>query len=84
MDEVLYLIHSTKTKLPTVKKWSELNVSHVKRGGESIVYPGVYCTLVTKYNIHYTIPFANVNNDSVIVLSKSLLKQKKLSHQYFK
>ena len=69
MNDIYYLVHTTNKDLRKVK---ELNTALCK-DASSGQFPGIFMTLVTKYNINTESYYPGKN---VLIFSKELLKQK--------
>ena len=67
MEDIYYLIHTTNN----YKDWSELQTSSIDNWDDQ--FPGVYLTLITKYNIDSERLFPG---KYVLIFSYELLKQK--------
>ena len=65
MDDILYLVHCTAKKYET---WDELKPSEM----DIYQYPGVYFSLITKYNINRELLYGSKNT---LIFSKKLLEQ---------
>ena len=70
MDDILYLIHSTDKSI-NINDINELIPSKFENANEQ--FPGVYFSLITKYNIN-TEPLFSYKN--IFIFSKKLLLQK--------
>lgn len=70
MDDILYLIHSTDKSI-NINDINELIPSKFENANEQ--FPGVYFSLITKYNIN-TEPLFSYKN--ILIFSKKLLLQK--------
>ena len=68
MDEIYYLIHTTNN--PECIHWIELKTAEFNTDDQ---FPGVYLTMITKYNINNEFIFPG---KYIIILSKKLLFQK--------
>ena len=67
MEDIYYLIHTTNN----YKDWSELQTSSIDNWHDQ--FPGVYLTLITKYNIDSERLFPG---KYILIFSYELLKQK--------